>query len=558
MHFFTGQLTRGLFAFLAVFTVLWAGNKANAGEEGGKKGPVLSVVMPEMPRHFSPALARSMEEKLVRDLLFSSLTHRVWVKRGKDNLSLDASTLCRSLPFPNDRTMRIELDPERKWSDGRAVTSADVRHTYVLFKSSLAARNPLIRELVEKPGLPTSATRCDLVVLRPLFDPLSVTRVPLLPAQVLDPKTKNPMLPDLNDPAFDNAPTGSGSFRLGKGKTDEEGAFYLPFHALAGGGAGEVRIYAADTGKKGPKEPHVVVRPEPGQWDALLKAGFRAPSVTPGKVLHYLAINHRRPALSLQEFRVALAHAIHREKLLQEHWNPKLKGSVFDGVPASGPFEAGAWTFPLPTLFKTDPFPLGSDRLHARTAAKKLLETIKDKEVKLSLLCPANDIRAREASKSIKASWTEAFKDSGVDLRIQIVEASSADMEAALRKREFDLAWQTLDHPEEIGELWTLLDDHDPAIHSPEGGNILGYRDPELVGLFRKTLEQQPFSQVQAGYHKIHVRLYDRMPFVPLWHEAPPVAVHSSLREMGEEGTPQNVTVDPRSLFQNVTRWVVK
>jgi len=514
---------------------------------------VLYVGVRELPKHFSPATARTWEERQFLDLIFAPLTERVWRLEGKEPLLVDVPQQASPLPWPEGDILSIAVRPGRAWSDGRPVTAADVRHTYALLRTTLAPKHPLVRELIEKPRVQNEAYRINLTLQQSLFDPLALTRMPLYPAQTADRKSK--ALKQLDHPAdaeFDTHPTGSGPFMFVGREKEKDGTPVIVLRAnpgyprsanKAGVFLGEIRILAWDD-VKAKKRPHLLLQPVTGEA-ALAKVGYRTPLVTPGKALHYLAVNHRRPALALLETRLALAHAIQRDEILAAAWNDKTKTHAFDAVSASGPIEVGTWPYPPPTQFKANPFPMGSDRIPVRQAVKKIQETLGVKELTLTLLCPANDARAKRASKTMQAQWRAAFSETAVDLRIEVKEMTHEDLHAAVRKGDYDLAWQQLDRPEDIGALWSLLDGEE----HPESGNILGFREPALVGLFRKAILRQPFTQVRTAYHKIHMHVYDKMPLLPLWHEAPRLAVHSTL---------DTGTVDPRNVFRNILEWSVK
>lgn len=512
---------------------------------------VVYVAVPYLPLRLSPAAAASSIEKQALYLIFSRLTTLSWSKQGKDAMRLDRGDLARTLPWPRGRTLPIDLPAERYWSDGMPVTSADVRHTYELHQALLGPRQPLLRELLEKPRLPETPRSLELKLRQDLFDPLALTRVYVLPVQVRDPKDKG--WKPLDDPTaaeFAQNPTGSGPFFY-HGTIREDGIEQAVFRAnpgypRSGKGdyIGEVRffVWPGPEAKKAPT-PHLVLEPAAAEAAHFSKAGYRAPSMVPSPALHTLLLNHRRPDLAQLEVRLALAHGVHRANILKD-WNTAIKGKDFIAQPATGPFARDTWMHPPADVLKADPFAKGADRVHARAAAKNI------KELKLTFLYPEKDERIKKAATAMQTAWQEAFSEAGVACAIAMKEMPVHALHDAVNKRDFDIAWQRLDHPEDVGELWSLLDDHDAALLPPLGGNVLGYRnDPELIGLLRKALAQQPFPAVRDAYQKIHLHLFQTMPFIPLWHEEPPLLVHPSL----DPGL-----LDARRVFANVPAWTVR
>ena len=110
---------------------------------------------------------------------------------------------------------------------------------------------------------------------------------------------------------------------------------------------------------------------------------------------------------------------------------------------------------------------------------------------------------------------------------------------------DYDLAYYFWDFPNEAYWLWPLLD---PAAANPGGRNFLGYRnDDVLSSLFQKTMTHREFLVVQRLTHDIHDRLYEQMPFIPLWQLDTHVAYHKTLSLPAD--------IDPLLIFTDVETW---
>ncbi|MFO0965403.1 MAG: ABC transporter substrate-binding protein [Gemmataceae bacterium] len=519
---------------------------------------VLHVAVPSLPRRLTPWTAWTEAEKQSLDLLFSRLTASLPERRSGAFHWDEAPDLVRRLPWPAKNALPLHLSAAHSWSDGHRLTSVDVRHTYELAVGPLAPRHPLLRELVEKPRLTDQPYQLSLHLRRELFDPFLVTRLHVVPWRIRGAKDKeSATLGDPLDPAFAARPVGSGPFFYAGMEKSGVGPAFVVFKANPGypRGAklaqyvGEIRffVWSGPDAKDEPR-PDLVFAPRPEQRASLNKLGFRSPDLAPGASLHLVAVNHRRPALAIPEVRLALAHGVHRGDILDKHWNTDVADKEAQARRATGPFRPGTWRYPPADKLKTDPFAKGSDRSYATQAAAKLKET-GAKNLTLTLLYPSDDPRIESACKIMTANWIEIFAKTGIAVDIQPKALAPHDLQDALRKRDFDLAWYELADPENIAELWSLLDDHDDAVDSPLGGNFLGYRnDPELTGLFRRAIVPQPFPQLAEKYHRIHVHLHQTMPFLPLWHEPPPLLVHASVT---------TGLVDPQRIFGRILDWTL-
>ena len=129
----------------------------------------------------------------------------------------------------------------------------------------------------------------------------------------------------------------------------------------------------------------------PRRWRATRTIEVKLPDArTPNRRIYFLAINHRKPALANADLRIALARAIHREKLLDDHFRKGLGKKVHRAI--NGPYPAGSWACSPPLVGqgqRPDPRPVrrGPGQGQARAALSKLGQ----REVSLTLKYPSGD-----------------------------------------------------------------------------------------------------------------------------------------------------------------------
>src|SRR5262249_29226972 len=118
-----------------------------------------------------------------------------------------------------------------------------------------------------------------------------------------------------------------------------------------------------------------------------------SPRAALNRRVYFLAVNHRNPKLQSAAVRRALAYAINREQLLDEHFRKGL-GAVYHQA-LNGPYPARSWAL-NPALAKRE----GSlDPFDAELARGLLSQEAKDlpQQIELTLKYPADDKILAEA-----------------------------------------------------------------------------------------------------------------------------------------------------------------
>jgi ABC-type oligopeptide transport system substrate-binding subunit len=109
----------------------------------------------------------------------------------------------------------------------------------------------------------------------------------------------------------------------------------------------------------------------------------------------------------------------------------------------------------------------------------------------------------------------------------------------------YDLAYYSWDYPNEAYWIWPLFD---PAAAVPGGRNVLRYvNDDQLASFFHKTMTYRDFTKVKRYAHDIHDRIYEQMPFIPLWQLDTHLAYHNTLMLPPD--------IDPLLIFTDVENW---
>jgi peptide/nickel transport system substrate-binding protein len=255
----------------------------------------------------------------------------------------------------------------------------------------------------------------------------------------------------------------------------------------------------------------------------------------PGSGYTYLGFNLKDPRFADRRVRLAFAHAINKQELLD--------GVVLGlGREATGPFRPGTWADnPNVKAVPYDPKKAAALLAEAGWTRRKddgLL--VKDgKPFTFELLTNQGNDERKKIAEIVQAS----LRDLGVGVDIRILEWAAL-LKEHVKKRNFEamvLGWGTGADPDQF-VVW----------HSSQSGpddlNHISYKNPEVDAL----LESGRSSCVQADrarfYHRLHEVLAEDQPLVFLyWRDALPVA---SNRIFG-------ITPGPAGIRWNQAEWFV-
>jgi peptide/nickel transport system substrate-binding protein len=509
--------------------------------------PILRVGVRHVPRNFWPGTERTDGDRQAVELMFESLVRpRYDGERGQyyePELAVDTPRvvpLGREFQLIHDAVWSDDQDENSENKDGKEgkpVTAVDVLRTVQLLKNSQwPGFAQEWADLVEVPRV-TGADpfRISLTLRQGYLNPLSLMTFKILPAAALN------RVDDLAE-----KPVGSGPFQYKETVTNPDRGDLVIFktnHNYCRAGKPnrprirEIHFFhsndpAADF-KADPRRLDLLLdvstqKMKELQDDEELKLKGRLKFLTlPNRRIYFLAVNHRRSELQDVKLRRAIALAIDREHVLNRFFRADLK--VHRAL--TGPYPPGSWACrpKAPPLF---------DRELARTLLKQLNPT---KVLTLTLKYPVDDTAAQQACSYIRDQVGQLHSN----LKIELEGLPADELYNKVEVRhDYDLAYYHWDYPSEDYWLWPLLD---PRATGSRGRNFLGYtNDGELEGDFRRAMAHRQFKTVQSELYKIHDRVVDMMPFIPLWQLDTHIVFDKDLQPVG---------VDPLLVFTEVEEW---
>jgi ABC-type transport system substrate-binding protein len=525
---------------------------------GGPDG-ALRVGVRHLPKYLSPALAWTESDLRAVELLFEPLvksspgTRGAWGPRP----GLAAG---RPRVVPLGREFRL-LGGAR-WSDGKPVTVGDVRFTLRQIQANNQSAMPVaLGEILSEVVAGGDSSRVSVTLRRGYLDPLSLLSFKIVPEHI------NEERPASGEPFAFN-PTGSGPFAYEKGPFADgalKGKQYARFVANNHYGSrtgktnlpaiAEVRLIGLGNAEGG-WDVDPVAALEAKQIDLALdlsaeqiaklkgKAGIQVVlprSEVPNRRIYFLAVNHDRSGLRNADLRVALARAINREKLLDDHFRKGLAPAPHKAL--NGPYPAGSWAC-NPAIKDRDDKGTPQEREKRREESakskwKRALSEFRKAEVKLDVLYP-------EGEPAVKSAIEDLCKQAGELLPgLKLVPRPKApwDLRKHVELRDYELAYFHHDFLDETFWLEPLLGQAGPA---HRGRNFLDYEGP-LRGRAAQAAALRDFSQVRQYVHAIHRDFWDsEMPFIPLW-QLDPLAAHRTGLRAG--------TFDPLRVFTDVEQW---
>jgi ABC-type oligopeptide transport system substrate-binding subunit len=262
---------------------------------------------------------------------------------------------------------------------------------------------------------------------------------------------------------------------------------------------------------------------------------------TPNRRVYFLAVNNRRPLLAGADLRVALARAISREALLDDHFRKGLERKVHRAL--NGPYPAGSWACNPKLVSRKDKDsldPFDADLARAKLGAWAKKQPSQVVNITLSLKYPAGDKALEAAMAALCEQVGKALP--GVKL-VPEARTPYALREEVEETYNYDLAYYHHDFVDESYWLYPLL--------GPTGRagaeNYLGYTGP-LMDKVQAAMTLRHFSEVRNYAHAIHQQFFqDEMPLIPLWQLDPLYAYRKNVVEMP--------AIDPLLVFTRVEEW---
>jgi ABC-type transport system substrate-binding protein len=526
---------------------------------------ILRVGVRDLPEFLSPAMARTDSELRAVELLFESL-----VKFG-----VDANGDARFVPGlavgrPHMELLgrSFQLPRNAYWSSGEQLTAADIRWSLDWYKEDKGGRlTPTWASLLDDLVVGGDPYRVRLQMQQGVLDPYSLMAFKVLPSGV-DPASSD----------FAHNPVSSGPFTYYPAiKSDRMrpcvSFIFNPLYGARPGKEGLPRIrelrfftYKPYTDGNNPTEEFDRAAGD-APLDILLDLGTEHAAAiakkamasgvrvklpkkdtTPNRRVYFLAVNNKVQPLDLPNVRRALAHAINREKLLNDFFRPKVDGkteSILGRLHAAlnGPFPAGSWACdPKVGLPKTE----GSLDLFDEAAARGLFKS--DRGVGNNAIrgnayevkYPDDDPALKPAMEALCVQLVEVL-----GFNVKAVGVNRRQLHLDVETGSYELAYYSYDFPDETYSLEPLL-----ARRPGQGGlNIFQSSGGRFESAFQEIRSHRDFARVKQDVWKIHDELYNDMPFIPLWQLDPLAAFHGAV-----EAPP----FDPVLVFNAIERWVAK
>ena len=471
----------------------------------------------------------------VGDLIYSGL-----ITLGKD-LQVEPE-LAKSSSFSKDcLTLDFKLREDVKWHDGKPFTADDVVFTWEAtmdpkVPSSYKADFQDV-ERVEKTG--PHAVR--VIYKSPYAKALVSWGVTILPKHLLEKYVKAGTIKEA--PQNWSAPVGTGPYRFQEMKSGEK----------------IVMVANPDYFRGRPPISRIVYRVIPSQATIFLEVkalGVDVANLTalqyrrqteypafnkeynkfryPGAGYTYFGFNLKDPRFADRRVRLALAHAINKQDMLE--------GILFGlGTLATGPFRPGHWAN-NPDVKPIPYDPKKAAALFADAGWKRNSQGLLEKDGKtftFELLTNQGNDERKKVAEIIQASLREI----GIGVDIRILEWATL-LKEHIKKRSFQaivLGWGTGSDPDQY-VVW----------HSSQAGpddlNHISYTNPEVDQLLEAGRSSCNQADRVKFYRKLHQVLADDQPLVFLyWRDALP-AVSSRVH---------GIQPGPGGIKWNFTDWFV-
>lgn len=482
----------GLDIRCVVATALALVVSAASAQEG-----TLVVAVDADPTHFNPAITTGAHVHAVADSFFNGLV-------GLDEALEPEPDLAESWDVSDDgRTYTFHL-ANATWHDGEPVTSDDVKFTFenVLFKQHARTRSGLggVVEAIETPDPATVVFR--LSAPHPaLLRRLDVTEAPILPKHVFE------GVEDVTSAAANLAPIGSGPYRfVSYAPSDRVTAdVNQDYFKEAGPGVERVvfrvitdpatRILAFEQGEVDflPGISGADIGRLKARDDTSILSATSGPGG--GNCIMTVSFNLEREATADHAVREAVAHAIDRERLLDQ----VLFGA---GKVADAPFSSAiGWVHGAGALEGLAYDPEAAEALLEEAGYTKNADGIR---LTLDMVHYPNFIKYSEL-------MAQDLKKIGIALEPRPLDRE-ATVDAIFMKRDFDtnlISYCNGVDPEIGIKRMYVSDNIGPVPFS----NASAYRNDEVDALFAQAADTPDQTKRAAAYKQIQTILADELPY---------------------------------------------
>ena len=380
--------------------------------EINKTYPILRVGVRSLPKFMSPALACTDTDRRAVELLFEGL---VKVSPNAEGELRYVPGLAQGRPEVISLGRQIHLPSNAYWSNGKPVTPADIRHAVRTHKGKTHRGEqrtswppatgwpPAWGSLLEEIRIDErDQYRLNVTLKQGYIEPSSLMTFPILPGPAVLGQDIA-----LNSEAFAEHPIGSGPFQFDRFESvgNKRCAVFLAnlnygrrADKLGRPCIREVQFIECDNPFKELEARQIdlaldLTAEQAAQirkQTADLKVSV--PGALPGnRRVYFLAVNHRNALLQNTDLRRALAHAIQREKLLDDCFRGPLGSQVHRAL--NSPFPAGSWALDsqLVNMDNRESLDL-HDPVQAKTLAAQARKKLQRDAIKLTLKYPSSDV----------------------------------------------------------------------------------------------------------------------------------------------------------------------
>ncbi len=441
---------------------------------------------------------------------------------------------------PDNRVYRFSLREGATWHGAqKSIAPDDVVGTLDVIRNPRTL-TPLKApyELVQEARVIDERT-VEIALKRPTTNALGRLSFKVVPTHAL----RNPDFLSRDDP-FAQAPSGSGPFQFTRVAPE-----------------GDVVMKANPTYHKGrPHLDEIVMKPfadknvltqsllfraidmvvEANPRDLAQIEGDQRFNLYPYNALSYtfFAHNQGNPHLAKKQVRQAIAHAIHRQEMLDSFYAGR-------GTLISGPFAPGSWAYNL------DVQPLAFDPAKARALLAEagytqrgtdgLLRTPEGEPLRFRLKIPIE--KENETVKRVVLAFQNYLRQVGIGVELEFREWQAWKQDV-FGDHDFDIAIAN----------WAFDDSADIStlFHSKESdpwrNNFVSYTNLDVDALIMEAKTTLDREKQRSIYRRLHAILADEQPYTFLWTVTNFAAVHRRVR---------HVELQPFKFFTFADTWYI-
>ncbi len=446
----------------------------------------LVMIIESSPANLDPRVGLDAQSENIDSLLFDNLLSR------DERLNVQPG-LAERWEVPDSKTYVFHLRPGVKFSDGRPLTSRDVKWSFdSLLERKIRSTKTGTLALVERVDAPDDAT-----VVFHLSQPWAGLLWNLAGGEGMG------IVPYGSLAELSADPVGSGPYRFVSAEQDRE--VVLERNDLYWGEKPKltrVRFMVVPDAttralelRKGSADIALELNPD------VVRTLEREPRLSvlsaPGSRLAYMAFNLRDPILKNVRVRKAIAYAIDRQPLIHSLWRDFAR-------PAASVLPPESWAYDQ----ALQPVP------HDAEKARQLLDS--------AGYTPVNGVRfhltmktsIEESSRSMAAVFQQQLREVGIALDIRSFEF--ATFFSDIQRGEFQVYSLRWIGGNEDPEIFTYAFDSSKII--PNGANRQYYSNPRvdaLIAKARSEIDQNARKQDYAGVQRI---LAEDLPYINLWY----------------------------------------